>query len=165
MNLIEILKRETATLRIQYLEKVKGWAETDFARIVKLANSPYPNYADFATPGFVKSAQHWCDYAQGKKYQKTREAREKANRIKDAGYEIFLQRELKLAEMHYEDSIVKLAARIEKKELDQTKLTIKTAHVGVNIETVFTDGTKTVKAWTIIASGPIQKPHYRYLVK
>ena len=65
----------------------------------------------------------------------------------------------------HESSIEKLAYRIEKKELDQSKLKTKTSHIGVNIETVLTDGEKTVRAWTIIASGMIQRPHYRYLVK
>ena len=66
---------------------------------------------------------------------------------------------------HYNDSILKLALRIEKKELNQDKLELTTSHVDVNISTTITDGDKTVKAWTIIASGPVQRPHYRYLVK
>jgi hypothetical protein len=35
----------------------------------------------------------------------------------------------------------------------------------VNIDMTLTDGEKTVKAFTIIAEGQIQRPHYRYLVK
>ena len=34
-----------------------------------------------------------------------------------------------------------------------------------NMSTIITDGKKVVRAFTIIASGAIQKPHYRYLVK
>jgi hypothetical protein len=37
--------------------------------------------------------------------------------------------------------------------------------VGVNINITLTDGDKTVRAYTIVAEGEIQKPHYRYLVK
>ena len=37
--------------------------------------------------------------------------------------------------------------------------------IGVNIESIITDGTKTVRAWTIVAEGEIQRPHYRYLIK
>ena len=66
---------------------------------------------------------------------------------------------------HYENSILKLALRIEAKELNQDKLEMVTSHIDVNISTTITDGDKTVRAWTIIAEGPIQRPHYRYLVK
>jgi hypothetical protein len=45
------------------------------------------------------------------------------------------------------------------------KLVVETSHIGVNINTTLTDGEKTVRAFTIIASGEIQRPHYRYLVK
>lgn len=70
-----------------------------------------------------------------------------------------------LNEAHYEQSIEKLAFRIAQKGLNQESLTVTTSHIGVNIETTLTDGIKTVRAFTIIASGEIQKPHYRYLVK
>ena len=62
-------------------------------------------------------------------------------------------------------SIEKLAKRIEKKGLNQENIRTITSHVGVNIETTLTDGNKTVRAFTIIAQGTIQKPHYRYLIK
>jgi len=58
-----------------------------------------------------------------------------------------------------------LAARIEKKGLNVEKIKTVTSHIGVNLETTLTDGTKTVRAWTIVASGEIQRPHYRYLIK
>jgi hypothetical protein len=67
--------------------------------------------------------------------------------------------------LHYENSIVKLAYRIEKKGLNLDKITVKTSHIGVNINTWITDGEQTVHAYTIIASGEIQRPHYRYLIK
>jgi len=35
----------------------------------------------------------------------------------------------------------------------------------VNIETTLTDGEKMVRAYTIIAEGQVQRPHYRYLIK
>ena len=72
---------------------------------------------------------------------------------------------VKAAEQHYENSIQKLAARIEKKGLNTENLSVLTSHVGVNINTTLTDGIKTVRAFTIIAEGPIQRPHYRYLIK
>ena len=69
------------------------------------------------------------------------------------------------AHAHYENSLMKLASRIQAKNLNQDKLSMQTSHLGVDIETTITDGDKTVRAWTIIAQGEIQRPHYRYLVK
>ena len=76
-----------------------------------------------------------------------------------------VERMVKAAEKHYTNSIAKLALRIEKKGLNQDKIEMTTGYVDVNITTTITDGEKVVKAWTIIAGGEIQKPHYRYLVK
>jgi len=72
---------------------------------------------------------------------------------------------VKAAEKHYDESINKLAYRIEQKGLNIDKIYVQTSHIGVNINTILTDGEKTVKAFTIIASGDIQRPHYRYLIK
>ena len=69
------------------------------------------------------------------------------------------------AEQHYQASILKLADRIQKKGLVVDEIKVQTAHVGLNINTTLTDGQKTVRAFTIIAEGEIQRPHYRYLVK
>ena len=47
----------------------------------------------------------------------------------------------------------------------ETKLKVKTSHIGVNIDTILSDGEKQVREITIVASGEIQRPHYRYLIK
>jgi len=52
-----------------------------------------------------------------------------------------------------------------KKNLDWTNIKIENGSVGVNINITITDGEQTVRAWTIIAEGEIQRPHYRYLIK
>jgi len=49
--------------------------------------------------------------------------------------------------------------------LNVDNLQLSTSYLDPNISTKITDGKKTVNAWTIIASGPIQRPHYRYLIK
>jgi hypothetical protein len=43
--------------------------------------------------------------------------------------------------------------------------TVNSARVGVNFECIIKTVDITVKAWTIIAEGPINRPHYRYLIK
>lgn len=85
--------------------------------------------------------------------------------ILNKGKQKFINSEKIKSENHYQQSILKLADRIEKKGLQKENLKFHTKEIGVNIETILTDGIKTVKAWTITAEGPIQRPHYRYLVK
>ena len=65
------------------------------------------------------------------------------------------------AEQHYENSVLKLADRISAKGMNVEAIEIKSAYIGVNIEMTFTDGVKTLSAWTIVASGYVQKPHYQ----
>ena len=83
----------------------------------------------------------------------------------DKGSVVFVKESIQNAKEHYEDSILKLADRISKKGLEIDKIKVKTSHIGKNIDTLLTDGKKKVNAFTIIASGEIQKPHYRYLIK
>jgi hypothetical protein len=66
---------------------------------------------------------------------------------------------------HYLNSIEKLAHRIKSYGLDECKLKLETTYIDQNISTLLTDGNKTIKAFTILAWGQIQKPHYRYLIK
>ena len=81
------------------------------------------------------------------------------------GKELFISNAIDCAIAHYENSITKLAARVAKKGLNEDKLTMKTSSIDLNIETTIDDGNKTVVAHTIIASGVVQRPHYRYLVR
>lgn len=81
------------------------------------------------------------------------------------GFEKYLAKQIELAIAHYDNSIIKLADRILRKDLNTDNITMQTSVMDVNIETVISDGNKTVRAFTIIASGAVQKPHYRYLVK
>lgn len=146
-DLVSILKTQTESLKIQYVELTKEWAENEFIRL-----------------------WNWA-----KDYQAGKFGSEKASRTYHAlpyeivnpngKMEVWIEKRVKEAEQHYEDSIKKLAYRIGQKKLDTTNIKIKTSHIGVNIDTTLTDGQKTVRAWTIIASGPIQRPHYRYLIK
>ena len=70
------------------------------------------------------------------------------------------------AERHYANSIEKLAERLNQKGIkDDTEMIIKSGYVGVNFEITIEHNGLITKAWTIIAEGPIQRPHYRYLVK
>jgi hypothetical protein len=147
-NLIEILKKETETLKVQYIEMTEKWAVKEFEILKQFAND-YTS-GKFGYKGDVSKRYHRLPYyivnSNGKVEQ-------------------HVEKMVKNASQHYESSILKLADRIEKKGLNQENLKTVTSHIGVNINTTLTDENKTVRAFTIIAEGEIQRPHYRYLIK
>ena len=152
-TLIEILKAQTQTLKSQYINKIKDWAEKEFDDISK---ADYVRFDEVRNKYFKQ------------KFGKTKNEDNKINtnlNILNLGKDIFVNKQIKSAELHYESSILKLASRIMKKQLDTENLNVVTSHIGININTTITDGVKTVNAYTIVAEGEIQKPHYRYLVK
>ena len=142
---------QTQSLREEYLTKTAQWAAEEYKRIcVRCAK-----YAMRCPTDFSSKKEY---YTEQKFYYN-----HCLMTIK--GSEAYIVKQIKAAEQHYITSIQKLALRIEAKSMNHDTLSIVTARVGENIESIFTDGVKTVRAWTIIASGPVQKPHYRYLVK
>jgi hypothetical protein len=113
------------------------------------------------------------DYVKGENYtqrlQRTKDRRERSFFMRPEtaakAQSEYITKRLKMAEIHYQNSIEKLANRILQKGLIENLILFKTAKIGANIECQITDGTKTVKCWTITAWGEIQRPHYRFLVK
>lgn len=89
----------------------------------------------------------------------------KLNRlIKEGHLEQHFEKNIKKAEKTFESKLLKLSLRLSDKEFTN-KVEIKSASVGVNFEATLVEGDKTVSAYTIIAEGEIQRPHYRYLIK
>ncbi len=146
-KLVDTLKSQTASLRTQYLELTKTWAEREFLELRQWAKE-----YDSGTYGFGEASKKW--------------ARLPHYIVNSYGtVEQHVEKMLTNAEKHYDASIEKLAYRILLKGLDPESIQLETSHIGVNIETTITDGRNTVRAFTIIAGGYIQKPHYRYLIK
>ena len=150
-TLVNILKNETQTLKNQYIKLTQGWASEEFNRLRNFVLK----YQE-GSPAFGNKQEYWDAQRKYFRLPSSVVRNEQDKYIADS---------VKNAEVHYEQSIEKLAARVEKKNLEISNLKVETAHVGVNIETVLTDGNKKVVAYTIIAEGEIQRPHYRYLVK
>lgn len=69
----------------------------------------------------------------------------------------------KQAKQNFELGLVKMVDRIHKKGMIADQCVISNIKMDVNIRATVTDGNKEVNLYTIIASGPIQRPHYRYL--
>ena len=153
MKLLDKLFTETESLKVEYLEKVKEWTVRDFN---SMKNLPFVEFIE-RIGGYYK-----------KHYGKTKseDARfDKVIRVLNNGLDKYIEDSLKSAELHYTNSILKLNDRILKKEMNLDKLIISNSSIGININTTITDGEKSVNAFTIVASGEIQKPHYRYLIR
>lgn len=181
-QLVEKLFAETQSLREQYLEKIQEWASGEFERLMEKADwtpkewcevvgvtPEFKEYSEYEKLKFRKTEGGRWSFPRG--FYNTRSSlivQRMQNEVQAAlhiGREGFIQKAVENGEKHYKMSIHKLAFRIEKKNLNQETLTMKTSHIGVNIETIISDGEKSVRAFTIIASGPVQRPHYRYLIK
>ena len=154
-KLIDTLKNETNSLKVQFIDFTKEYVTNEFNTICNMTYDQINEkwgYFDFK----------WNRYCQSKKSLAIWGKREL---MRHQGLDKTISIAVTNAEQHYEDSIIKLALRIESKGLNIESLKCTTSHVGRNINTTLTDGIKTVRAFTIIAEGEIQKPHYRYLVK
>lgn len=94
--------------------------------------------------------------------------RKEAGKAIRMGKEAFMNKLIDLAREHYIKSTDKLAQRLQQKGITgQGEMKIRSERIdgAGNISLwVSCDGV-TVRAFTIIASGPIQEMHYRYLVK
>jgi hypothetical protein len=163
-DLVKRLKESTVMLKEEYLERTKEYAIEYYDKY-----GPYANYT--TKKWYDEFGETYNETRRGRSYSGTRLS-PKGEHLRDASsvlrgktVEEHIAKEIKRATAHYENSMVKLALRISDKGLNEDSLEIVTARVGVNIETTISDGEKFVRAWTIIASGPIQRPHYRYLVK
>jgi ribosome-binding ATPase YchF (GTP1/OBG family) len=172
-KLIEILRKETESLRVQYLQMTEESARNLFEQCEKRSKWKEIDWCEFLglKPEVKNPNTQIQFFGFPKGFYNTRASRDlhknqtEIRIILNQGLEKFIEKELKRAKIHYENSIEKLAKRIEQKNLNQDKLTAVTSHIGVNINTILTDGEKTVRAFTIIASGSVQRPHYRYLIK
>lgn len=151
MTLVEKLTIETQELKKTYIEMTIEWAKNDFEQTKEWIRKAYKKQREE-----LDSSEYWAI---------ERKLMRLPSYFFNGDVNEHVEKMVKAAQKHYTNSIAKLALRIEKKGLDQTKIEMTTGYVDVNITTTITDGEKVVKAWTIIAGGEIQKPHYRYLVK
>ena len=146
--LTEKLMQLTKTQRLQFIDMTEKWAIKDFERLRKFA-------AEYKAGAFGFGGD------ESKAYHKL-----PAHILNPNGkVEQHIDKMLKTAILHYEQSIQKLAFRIKGKGMNEDKIQVCNTYIGVNIETTITDGDKTINAFTIIAAGDIQRPHYRYLFK
>lgn len=99
-----------------------------------------------------------------KEGSKVKEAAGKAIRM---GYQAFSELAVDKSRQHYVHSAEKLEYRLTKKGISYEQMEVSHARIdnAGNIEIVFRGNGQIVRAWTIIAQGPIRSPHYRYLIR
>lgn len=159
-KLLNELKKQTEPLRIAYIKHSKEFASKQFYKMEKITEQDVINEKGY-------------DSEWGGKVIKrhTKASLAYWNNIKgilNKGHENYVGSREKFAKLHYEDSMVKLTNRIIKKGLDFSKITIVTDLTRFdkgNIETTIKDGQRIVRAFTILAWGEVNAPHYRYLIK
>lgn len=188
-TLKEVLEAQTQDLKQEYLTKTKEWADSQFRYLMKVSSwtevawckyfglTPELANARSITPVIydasrkLEGMQFW---SMPSGFYNTKNARKKSSMqtevrlAKEKGIEKYIERELDRARKHYLNSLLKLSDRLVKKGIGETRgeeLVVKKARIGVNLEMLISVDSIQVKAWTIVAEGMIQRPHYRYLVK
>jgi hypothetical protein len=168
-GLVETLRKHTQDLYEVFIQKTKEYA----ARMHKVATDNYnqPLESFYSSYGIELETIESYGHTIQKVTKETRRAegmllkdRSTWYSIKVQPYEIFEAKEVKHAIDHYENSLLRLAARLEAKGI-KGDFTAVSGRVGLNFEVVIRHGDTSTRAWTIIAEGPIVRAHYRYLVK
>jgi hypothetical protein len=154
--LVTKLEAATQDLLNEYIDKTIVYAKQRFEQCEERRNW---NYAQWVAAYQVGTSVGAILSRQGDA------ERTRVYSITNGGYNAYEAKQIKMANDHYQMSILKLADRLHAKGItDDFEITRQ--RLGVNFEIVIKHPNgKYTKAWTIIASGPIQCPHYRFLVK
>jgi len=168
-SLIDQLKIETVELKNAYIARTKEFTNAEYNRIVERKNWSAKEWCELLGLEPLKNANG--KYSFPKNFFNTSDSRKhfkleaEAFRVASKTQAQHLEVAISDAEKHFAGSIEKLALRVIKKGLNLGSFKMQSTYLDPNMSTVITDGKITVRAYTIIAGGPIQKPHYRYLVK
>lgn len=172
-KLVAELYNHTKELKVLYIEETKKYADNKYKHCLERESwTTQQWYDDYKLPykilhegtdrAFPSIEKGYSTMTYGLMQQHKSEVRS----ILDMGLDKYKAKEVKYAEEHYEDSITRLSMRLNEKGItDDSQFTVTSQHIGVNFECYINHEHGLTKAWTIIASGPIQRPHYRYLVK
>lgn len=172
--ILQQLTEQTQDLKEQFITQTENWAERNYNILAERLNwkdADWCKYLDI-TPEVKKDYKGQEYVSFPKNFYNTSKAKTLDNAKKEARYitgfglEEYIKREIKGAKDHYESSLLKLVDRLNKKGIiDGSDFTITKARIGVNLEITIKHDGKLTKAWTIVAEGDVQRPHYRYLIK
>lgn len=164
-KIFEGLKKETVSFKKEYLERMKNYVTRDFDNTIEM----YGEYEhDDWMSEFGREVKMYGGRTTKRINKDGERLRSKTNsfkRILNKGMkESHIQGEVDKYSDDFDMKLSKLAFRMDKKGF-KNNIKVTSEHVGVNFNCWVTDGEKTAHAYTIIAEGPIVRPHYRYLVK
>jgi len=162
-SLTQIIKSETSEMFAKYLIMKAEWAGQYYDKQIQWDTKSIREA--FGKKTEIKRFNGEIEVH----YSQTKESMNFENKIyamKSKGRESFIEKEIKLAKLNYEDATEKLALRIHKKGINIENMKVNSVRFKEgDLQTIFTDGVNYVKAFTILAWGNVNAPHYRYLVK
>lgn len=162
-SITEILLDQTTILKEEYIARTNEYADKSF--------SGYKKITELSREELIKKyPRNFINFKKEQEIGLSKKGLDVLNLsliIVREGIKKYKDKKVYIAEVHYYGSIRRLVDRLNSKGIIQASdFKIETARVGINIETLIRhkDG-KTTRAWTIVASGEIIAPHFRYLVK
>lgn len=172
-TLVTILTQQTESLRVLFIEESAKHAERQYKIMLERKEWFIRDWCKYlgveptetSTGRTCVTIGYPTGFFNTSKAVELDKAQKQVERITRQSLQQFIQQSKADAQKHYENSILKLADRLSTKQLNVDAIVATTSHIGVNIETVLTDGVKSVRAFTILACGEINAPHYRYLIK
>jgi hypothetical protein len=164
-NLLELLQTSTADLLTEFVQMSAEWAETKWNRTQNYNESQWKRDRPWISAYGSDKKNVRCQQIEMVHTTKSLRKWQAVVAIQKTPLEKYIQEAKDAAFLHYISSLQKLATRLGAMDFQWDNLKVGTAKIDQNITTTISDGTKTVKAWTIIAQGDIQRPHYRYLIK
>jgi len=156
---MEILLANTSDMKEEYLRWTEKWAGEQVERNINRKNRYSEKYGKVNMDGIrsMTAVEKKVYYNEQKFYYNS------APYIFDVVS--FTKRALYDSEQHYLSNLENISRRLIIKKMLPVDTKIHSSRIGVNLDLTMTNSETYVKAWTIIASGPIQRPHYRYLIK
>lgn len=170
-KLITLLTEQTQDLKEAYITRTIEWAKVRFEDMVNLIDRPAEEWYNDYRILYTIDLETRVIEVDTIEYNRPnlnamRKAKERMYYVVEKGIAAYEKEKVEAAKMHYEGSIMKLANRLNAKGVtDDTEVTINSGHIGQNFECYIKWSGGYLTAWTIIASGPVQAPHYRYLIK
>jgi hypothetical protein len=169
----ELLSELTAQFKKTYLNHVEMWLQSEFEAQIEFMidfttrkwsiNERSAEYFQMQKKAWnMDTAISTCaGMIQTSKRQDLPLNFEKFNGLKS----IWFAKQLKKSDKSFDASLMKIAFNIQKVEMNIEKAEVVNAFMNNGIDLTLTDGDKKVHAFTIIAFGEIQRPHFRFLIK
>jgi len=171
--ILKSLTAQSETFKSTWLKISYEWAAGNYVTHVARTDWTEQQWAQFlrvetrtvqgrlGADDYVTFHKGFYNTKQARRYDTARNASFRIARMLLIDY---VNSEVEKAKAHFESALQKLAYRLAAKGMTASAH-ISSQHVGVNYEAVIKQDDKVVRAWTIIASGAVQRPHYRYLIK